>query len=42
MVRFYKLEIDKIKPNRTQIKKLEKNRAKPVWTDFCPKKPNLI
>jgi hypothetical protein len=34
-VRFYKPKTKKTK--RTQIKK---NRAKPVWTGFCPKKPN--
>ena len=27
------------KPNWTEPK-LKKNRAKPVWTGFCPKKPN--
>jgi len=46
--RFYKPKTEKTEPNRTQTKKKPeknqsqtwKNWAKPVWTDFCPKKPN--
>ena len=32
--RFYKPKTEKTEPNR------KKNEPKPVWTSFCPKKPN--
>jgi len=50
--RFYKQKTEKTEPNRNQKNKKKtepnrknraktgKNRAKPVWTGFCPKKPN--
>ena len=47
---FYKSEIEKTESNRTQTRKnraklkkpkqTRKNQTKPVWTGFCPKKPN--
>jgi len=42
--RFYKPETEKIEPNRTQTeqnwKQSSQNRAKLVWSGFCPKKLN--
>jgi len=38
--RFYKLKTEKTEPNRTQTEPNRKNQLKPVWTNFCPKKPN--
>jgi hypothetical protein len=33
-------QTEKTEPNRKNRAKTGKNRAKPVWTGFCPKKPN--
>jgi hypothetical protein len=43
-VRFYKPKTEKTEPNpnRKKTKPNRKNRVKPVWTGFCPKKLNQI